>query len=222
VASAAEAKGAGVDSLERKAYFPTLIFQYVVENSADLNKVLLDLAYGEREQGIAANKPTAAEVGSWRSATNLHKSSGYEPLLAEIDAALSRMSEQLRYAKDHVLKVTSMWCVITPPGYGCRAQCHPGSLWSGCYYLQAPEGAGSVKFIDPRTTIIMNPPKYESKTKKARECLTKVDVKPVSGQMVIYPASLYHERDINLSKEEGYAGDRAFVGFNISQVKKSA
>jgi uncharacterized protein (TIGR02466 family) len=180
----------------------------------------MDLTYAEREQGIAVNKSNTAELGSWHSATALHKNPAYEPLLTEVDGALGRISQELNYATDQVLKVTSMWSIINPPGNGNRAHVHPNSLWSGVYYVQASESGGKIEFIDPRTVNIMNQPKYESKKKRPRECWTKVTYKPVAGRMLIFPASLYHGVDPNLSKKSGRAGDRVIVSFNINQVKK--
>ncbi len=208
------------DRFVRKLYFPTMIFQYDVENKDNLNKVLLDTIYSERERGVAVNKSNTAELGSWHSATNLHKKPEYEPILTEVDAALNRISRELSYAKDQVLKVTTMWSIINPPGNGNRAHVHPNSLWSGVYYVQAPESAGKIEFIDPRTVLIMNQAKYETKKKRPRDCWTKVNYKPIPGRMVIFPAWLYHGVDTNMSKEKGRAGDRIIISFNINQVKK--
>ena len=219
MSSTATAEVVESDKFLRKAYFPTLIFQYDVDGSEPLNKRLLDLTYAERESGVAVNKSNTAELGSWHSATGLHKNPAYEPLLTEINAALSRISDDLNYAKDRVLKVTSMWSIINPPGNGNRAHCHPNSLWSGCYYIQAPEGAGSIEFIDPRSITIMNPPMYERKNRPP-ECRTKISYKPVPGRLVLFPAWLYHGVDTNLSKEKGPGGDRIIIAFNINQVKK--
>lgn len=205
----------------RTGYFPTMIFQCDVENSKALNGTLVDLIYAERERDrVGVNKSNTAELGSWHSATNLHKKAEYAPLLTEVDSALGRISQELSYAKDHVLKVTTMWSIINPPGNGNRAHVHPNSLWSGVYYVQAPEGAGQIEFIDPRTIIIMNQPKYEAKKKRPRDCWTKVNFKPVPGRIVIFPAWLYHGVDTNMSKEKGRAGDRLIVSFNINQVRR--
>jgi uncharacterized protein (TIGR02466 family) len=214
-------KGAS-ERFVRTSYFPTIVFQYDVENAQSLNRTILDLIYAERERDRAGvNKSNTAELGSWHSATNLHKNKEYEPLLTEVGSALSRISQNLSYAKDQVLKVTTMWSIINPPGNGNRAHVHPGSLWSGVYYVQAPENAGQIEFIDPRTVMIMNQPKYETKKKKRpRDCWTKVNFKPVAGRMIIFPASVYHGVDTNMSKEKGRAADRVIVSFNINQVKK--
>lgn len=209
------------DRFVRTNYFPTMIFQYDVENSESFNNTLIDLIYAERERDrTGVNKSNTAELGSWHSATNLHKNADYEPVLKPIDAALSRISQELRYATDQVLKVTTMWSIINPPGNGNRAHVHPNSLWSGVYYVQAPEGAGKIEFIDPRTIQIMNQPKYVAKKKRPRDCWTKVNYKPVPGRMIIFPAWVYHGVDTNMSKEKGRAGDRVIVSFNINQVRK--
>ena len=203
----------------RANYFPTTIFQYDIENAETLNNTLLDLTYAERERDqVGVNKSNTAELGSWHSATNLHKKSDYAPLMSEIDAALGRVSDALAYAKDHALKVTTMWSIINPPGNGNRAHVHPNSLWSGVYYVQAPEGAGKIEFIDPRTVIIMNQPKYEAK-KRPRDSRSRVHYKPIAGRMVIFPAWLYHGVDPNMSKDKTRAGDRIILSFNVNQVR---
>ena len=208
------------EAFVRHNYFPTMVFQYDVPDCEQLNKSLLDLTYAERENGVAVNKSNTAELGSWHSATMLHKKPDYQPIIAEIDAALSRVSAELKYATDQELKITTMWSIINPPGNGNRAHVHPNSLWSGVYYVQAPENAGKIEFIDPRTVLIMNQPKYETKKKRPRDCWTKVNFKPVPGRMIIFPAWLYHGVDLNTSKEKGRAGDRVIISFNINQVKK--
>src|SRR4028119_1674109 len=83
------------DRFVRKLYFPTIIYQYDVENSEQLNNTLMDLTYAEREQGIAVNKSNTAELGSWHSATALHKDPAYDPLLTQVNAALNRISDEL-------------------------------------------------------------------------------------------------------------------------------
>jgi len=208
------------DSFIQKSHFPTLIFQDDVQRCDELNKSLLDLVYAERERGVSHNKSNTSELGSWHSATNLHKKSEYLPVLAEINAALERISQDLNYSKDHALKVTSMWSIINPPGNGNRAHCHPNSLWSGVYYVQAPENSGNIEFTDPRTALVMNQPKYETKKKRPRDCWTKANYKPVPGRMFIFPAWLYHSVASNVSKETGKAGDRIIVSFNVNQMKK--
>lgn len=209
------------DAIVRTNYFPTMVYQYDIEDKESLNQNLLDLTYAERERDrTGVNKSNTAKLGSWHSATALHKNPDYQPFLTHLDAALARISQELGYAADHVLKVTTMWSIINPPGNGNRAHVHPNSLWSGVYYIQAPAGSGDIEFIDPRTVIIMNQPKYLAKKKRPRDCWTKVNYTPTPGRMIIFPAWLYHSVDINMAKETGRAGDRVIISFNINQARK--
>lgn len=208
-------------SVSRTNYFPTMVFQYDIKDNSDLNRSLLDLTYAERERDrIGNNKSNTAELGSWHSATNLHKNDDYQPILAHIEGALGKISGELGYAKDQALKVTTMWSIINPPGNGNRAHVHPNSLWSGVYYIQAPSGAGNIEFIDPRTVLIMNQPKFIAKKKRPRDCWTKVNYTPIPGRMIIFPAWLYHGVDTNMSKEPGRGGDRVIISFNVNQARK--
>jgi uncharacterized protein (TIGR02466 family) len=197
-----------------------MIFQYEVENSEQLNKTLLDLTYAERDTGIAVNKSNTPALGTWRSATGLHKKPAYEPILTEVNSALSGMSEDLNYATDQMLKVSSMWSIINPPGNGNRARVHPGGLWSGLYFVQASDKGGNIEFIDPRTVFIMSPPKYRDQNKRPRESRTKITYKPIAGRMLIFPSWLYHGVDPNLSENCGRAGDSVIMSFKTNQVRK--
>jgi uncharacterized protein (TIGR02466 family) len=209
------------DSIVRTNYFPTMIFQLDIEDHHEMNKSLNALIYAERERDqIGVNKSNTAQLGSWHSHTALQKQPEYAELLAHINFATSRISEELGYATDHILKVTSMWSIINPPGNGNRAHVHPGCIWSGVYYIQAPEACGNIEFIDPRTVLIMNQAKYLPKKKRPRDCWTKVNYKPIPGRMIIFPSWLYHGVDPNMSKEIGRKADRTIISFNISQVKE--
>ena len=117
------------------------------------------------------------------------------------------------------IKIGTMWSIVNPPGSANRAHVHPGCLWSGVYYIQAPEGAGNIEFIEPRTTHLMNQPRYQPNTKRAKENWTKVRFDPVPGRMIIFPSWLYHAVDTNTSKEEGTKAHRVIISFNLNQVK---
>ena len=210
-----------MDTFVRTNYFPTMVYQVDVENPDDLNNSLLGLIYAERERDRSGvNKSNTAQLGSWHSNTGLHQNPEFGELLAHVNSVTGQISKDLGYATDHVLKVTTMWSIINPPGNGNRAHIHPGCIWSGVYYVQASAGAGQIEFVDPRTALIMNQAKFIPKKKRPRDCWTKVNYKPVPGRMLIFPAWLYHGVDPNTSKESGRKADRVIVSFNISQVKE--
>jgi uncharacterized protein (TIGR02466 family) len=204
----------------KRAYFPTLVFQIDVPNAEELNSKLLDAVYAEKERdqkGI--ERSNISSLGGWHSHNDLHKAPEFAELTKLIDAASVKISADQGYNEKYTIKATTMWAIINPPGSANRAHVHPGCIWSGVYYIQAPRGAGNIEFIEPRTAHLMNQPRYKPNTKRAKENWTKVRFEPVPGRMIIFPAWLYHAVDNNTSQEVGQKAHRVIISFNLNQVK---
>jgi len=213
-------KSAQKDTFSKKTYFPTHIFQMDVGDPKPLNDALTRQIYAEREKdraGIA--RSNYKELGGWHSHNNLHKAPEYKDLLAKINAASGFLSKELGYHADYSLQVGTMWSIINPPGSANRAHVHPGCLWSGVYYIQAPEGAGNIEFIEPRTVHLMNQPRFVPNQRRPKECWTKVRFTPTPGRLLIFPSWLYHGVDPNTSKLEGDDANRIIISFNLNQRK---
>jgi uncharacterized protein (TIGR02466 family) len=208
-------------AFSKKSYFSTLVFQIDLTNPLEMNSHLLETIYRERlrdQKGIS--RSNIPELGGWHSHNDLHKSADYAELVAQIGLATDRLSEELGYSQNHTIKIGTMWSIINPPGGANRAHVHPGCLWSGVYYIQAPENCGNIEFVEPRTAHLMNQPKYAANAKRPKECWTKIRFTPLPGRMLIFPSWLYHAVDTNLSKEPGEKANRVIVSFNLNQVKK--
>lgn len=204
----------------KRTYFPTTIFQVDLPDPEKLNTGLLENIYGERERdrkGISRSNFT--ELGGWHSHNDLHKEESYGDLVSRIGDATARMSDEMGYDPSRKLSIGTMWSIINPPGASNRAHIHPGCLWSGVYYIQAPEGCGRIEFIEPRTVHLMNQPRFKPNAKRHRDHWTKVRFLPQPGRMIIFPSWLYHGVDPNLTKEEGDAANRIIISFNLNQVK---
>lgn len=204
----------------KRSYFPTLIFQFDLPDPKPLNEKLLAAVYAERERdrkGI--ERSNIPELGGWHSHNELHKNPEFADMTALIGNATRRISEDQSYHEKYTFKIGTMWSIINPPGSANRAHVHPGCLLSGVYYIQAPENAGNIEFIEPRTVHLMNQPKFQSNSKRAKENWTKVRFDPVPGRMIIFPSWLYHAVDTNQSKAEGELANRIIISFNLNQVK---
>ncbi|MGR3660732.1 MAG: TIGR02466 family protein [Paracoccaceae bacterium] len=94
-------------------------------------------------------------------------------------------------------------------------------MWSGVYYVQAPEGAGKIEFTDPRTVQSFNSAAFIPNQQRPVECWTKVKVQPVAGKMLFFPSWLYHSVEPNLATGDGPDSDRIIISFNINQSKKT-
>jgi uncharacterized protein (TIGR02466 family) len=207
-------------SMKKRSYFPTLMYSFDLPDAQSLNDRLLPFIYAEREQdqnGI--QRSNYRDLGGWHSQTNLHKSPDFGILVEKIDEAGRLISDELGYHESYSLQVGTMWSVINPPGSSNLAHIHPGCIWSGVYYVQAPRNSGKILFTDPRTENLMQNPKYIPNKKRSKPCLSKVRYTPVAGRMLIFPSWLYHAVKPNLSEEKGANGERIIVSFNLSQRK---
>ena len=209
------------DTFRVEQYFPTLVFSVKVPDSAVLNARLIEAIYAQRERDrTGIRKSNFPELGGWHSHVRLHRERRFASLVRHVDAASDMMCRELGYHTSYRLSIGTMWSIINPPGGLNRAHIHPGCLWSGVYYVQAPSGSGSIEFTDPRTQNLMSPVAYIPGTRRPRICWRKVQYKPVAGRMLIFPSWLYHGVLPNRSKAEGKAADRIIVSFNLSQKKR--
>lgn len=207
-------------NVEQFAYFPTLVFKFDVPDAPELNDYLLPRIYAARDadkHGVV--KSNYRGLGGWHSREQLHKEPDFERLVRHVDAAGDWMSRELQYKSSFALRIGTMWSIINGPGAANLAHVHPGCLWSGVYYVRAPEKCGKISFIDPRTAHIMRKPVYESDKRTPKKCWTKVSFTPVAGRMLIFPSWLYHAVDPNMADTTQGSGDRVIISFNLSQVK---
>ncbi|MDE0001904.1 MAG: TIGR02466 family protein [Rhodospirillaceae bacterium] len=226
VSNRVDSEGTGVaglseDSLKVGRYFPTHIFSLKVPDSEVLNGRLIEAIYAAQERdGTGVRKSNYPQMGGWHSQVKLHKDAAFAGLVQCVDAATDMMCRKLGYHESYRLNIGSMWSIVNPPGGSNRAHIHPGCIWSGVYYVQAPKNSGRLEFIDPRTQNLMTRAKYIPDTKRPRDCWTKVRFKPVAGKMLIFPSWLYHGVGPNKSSAGGKDADRIIVSFNLSQVRR--
>jgi len=211
----------GQDELRRDDYFPTLVFSSVLHDAEEMNKEILASINLERDRDAKGiERSNYRSLGGWHSHNSLQKEKAFDRLTNRIHKMAAGVSENLGYNKSRHLEVTTMWAISNPPGSSNRAHIHPGALWSGVYYVQSPEGAGQIEFVDPRTVNLMNYANYIPNTKRKTECWTKVKVTPMEGKLLLFPAWLYHAVDPNLAKGNGRESERVVIAFNINQKMK--
>ena len=212
--------GDGADELRRDDYFPTLIYSIKLHDAESMNRDILEAIYAERDRDSKGiERSNFRSLGGWHSHNNLHKEASFKRLTDRAHTMLGGIHENLGYDPKTRLEITTMWSITNPPGSSNRAHIHPGALWSGVYYVQAPEGAGQIEFTDPRTVQIMNSASFIPNKRRKTECWTKVKVKPVAGKMLFFPSWLYHSVEPNLADGTGNASERIIISFNINQKR---
>lgn len=106
------------------------------------------------------------------------------------------------------LTLDSLWINILEPGGAHGGHIHPHSIISGVYYVETPEGAGGLRFEDPRLGLMMAAPARKAKAHEALQPFVTVPAE--SGALLLWESWLRHEVPVNQS-----AAERVSVSFNF-------
>jgi uncharacterized protein (TIGR02466 family) len=107
------------------------------------------------------------------------------------------------------LVLDALWINILPTGGIHTGHIHPHSVISGTTYVRVPDGAGALKFEDPRLPMMMAAP--PRKKAAARENRAFVYETPVPGTILLWESFLRHEVPMNMADDE-----RISVSFNYA------
>ena len=209
-------KSAG--KLFREAYFPTFIYYRDVPGVDDLNEDLKKKIYAWKRRdktGIVRSNMTS--LGSWHSDVDMNQREEFSEFVELINLTMLQVYENQEYDPDYVPVCDNMWANINPRyGYN-RTHTHPNVLWSGVYYIQAPQDSGRIYLTDPRVQATTVTPHLGKQASEMRDTWKEVYFEPVAGRMLIFPAWLSHEVQPNLTKLKGRAADRISIAFNYIQ-----
>lgn len=202
-------------------HFATLIFFRDLANAQEINAVIKPAIYAWRAQdpeGI--RRSNMKDVGSWHSALDMASRPQFGALATAVAAHAETLFAALGYHPAFGPALSNMWANIhARHGYN-RSHIHPNSLWSGVYYLQIPPGSGRLVFSDPRAQACHTRAVYRDDQPVPPSGWTEVYYQPVEGRLLFFPAWLRHEVEPNLSEQQGEAGDRISVSFNITQERR--
>ena len=105
------------------------------------------------------------------------------------------------------LQLDSMWINVLEPGGAHLAHIHPHSVISGTYYVVVPDGAGAIRFEDPRLGLMMaSPPRRKRAARANRPFITMA---PRPGMLLLWESWLRHDVPVNESDSE-----RISISFN--------
>ncbi len=189
----------------RDLHFPTPIYIFD-HNDPSLNEQLEKdiVAWSNQDKGI-----TRTNVQGWHSTTDMHQKPEYKKLVDGLFEA-----QHMIYKEEHLDSepfLGNMWANINPPGGMNRAHIHPNSLWSGVYYVKAPENSGQLKMEDPRSVALMVRPRQKAH-KLPQRLYRETHYEPIDGRCIMFPSWLMHCVDPNQSNDI-----RISVSFNFLQ-----
>jgi len=187
-------------------HFPTMIYIKDFSDPEKLNKYLEPKIIQWSQQDKGELKTNA---GGWHSATDMNHKREYDPLTRELFAMQDNIYKKEKLTMKPVLG--NMWANINYPGCFNRPHLHPNALFSGVYWIKAPENSGNLMLYDPRPGVQMTMPNRKKK-ELPHELWREVHYKPVAGRCIMFPAWLWHEVKPNESKDI-----RISVSFNFLQ-----
>lgn len=181
------------------AAFPTLIGRFKVPHPDPLNRELRSLILDR-----ARSEPNVphANVGGWHSRSDLlewpHpsvqtlKTSILEAVQQMIASTLEQMRQGGLTRSFNGSLALIAWANISRRGHYHALHNHPGSCWSGVYYVA---GGGDAGPEHPRSGIIdlLDPrPFTEMVTVPGDPYGQKLSIRPEPGMMLVFPGFLYH------------------------------
>lgn len=204
--------------LTKELFFPTPIYFADLEGSQALNLFLKTRIYAWRDQddsGIL--RSNVEQLGSWHSSTTMNTREEYQLFVAQVDEHMNALYKAQAYNESYKASCINMWANINPKNGYNRSHTHPGSLWSGVYYLQTPPNCGRILFQDPRAQAHILPPSLSKNAGESPEQWSEVFYEAVAGRLILFPSWLRHEVEPNVSDLPSPEGDRVSISFNYSQ-----
>jgi uncharacterized protein (TIGR02466 family) len=198
-------------------FFSTQIYFKDLENSKDINTKLIKnlTAWKNRdEKGIVRSNSLG-----WHSAVDMHHRKEYNYIIKELFKMQSEIFKHESYNTNTEAYCDNMWANINYKYSHNRNHVHPGALWAGCYYVQAPKHCGRIWFTDPRGEAHCQIPIFENTKdiQRPRNSWREVYYEPVPGRIIMFPGWLTHEVEPNMNKLKGVDSWRISLAFNFGQ-----
>ena len=187
--------------------FSTPLLRQVIPETEGLNrelsKIILDRAATESSDAIS-------NVGGWQSNSNL-----FEWPQPEIGRVGELAVEAVKVMTNYTAQTEAfqgaveleLWANVSGPGDSNKPHSHPGSMWSGIYYVDpgtSPKPhplSGVIEFMDPR-------PAVASLSVPGRPFDGAIQIKPEPGMLLLFPGWLVHF--VNPYRGEGFRISMAF------------
>jgi len=188
-------------------HFPTPVYIQEIPNAGELNFYLeKNILQWNKKDPKGVNK---TNVNGWHSQTDMNKREEYNPLTKQ----LFNMQEEV-FEKEYLTEkpvLGNMWANINYPGGYNRPHLHPNSLFSGVYWVKAPENSGNLLVYEPRPGAQCNMPNRK-KGPLPSQLWREVNYVPKAGRAIMFPSWLWHEVRPNESDDI-----RISVSFNFLQ-----
>ena len=196
-----------------RTLFATRLYEAVIEDE----QLLGELAHSIRSlaEDDEAGKRWSRDKGykGYTSYASLNDLPKRDPAFAELRRDLVRhaaaFAQELAFDLGRKPKLDSLWVNLLKSGGHHSAHIHPHSILSGTLYIEVPNGAGTIRFEDPRFPMMMAAPvRLDDAPEELRPF---VAVQPRPGLLLMWESWLRHEVLSGPAK-----ADRLSISFNFA------
>ena len=199
--------------------FPIPIFYHDLKNSNEINLKLKNLIFDWKDKDKGVER---SNVLGWHSKDDMHTKNYFNFFTDEINNIQNEIHLTEEYANNTELRVENMWANINHKYSYNRFHTHPGSLWSGVYYVQSPPNCGSILFKLVDRDLYGTPTYEKDNIDRQTHQWQTIEYKPIEGRVILFPSWLGHEVQQNLTDVEGENGNRISISFNtIQKIKET-
>lgn len=178
------------------ALFPTLLQRRPLANDAlisDLEEACWMIEDGDQAGHDWCEREGYPGYTSYASLDDLpHRAPAFSDLVAQLDQHAQAFADSLHWDLGTArLNCDSLWVNILGDGGHHSGHIHPNSVISGTCYIAMPEGAGRIKFEDPRLPMMMAAPPLKPDVDGSANRFHYVS--PEIGDVLIWESWLRHE-----------------------------
>lgn len=191
--------------------FPTQLIVAKSEKFLSYKDKILEACY--EAQLLNPEKRIRSNRLGWQSKIgDYHNDPAFKSLFDDFNDIFSHCLEnEFRCRKGIGYKISTAFLQISPPKAFNYSHIHPKPYFTCVFYIKIPENSGNISFGCPDTYILNNlvgnrDPEYVFE----KNLQTKFEVEPEEGMVLIFPSSLRHQVEPNLSQE-----DRISMGIDI-------
>jgi uncharacterized protein (TIGR02466 family) len=196
-----------------RTLFATRLYEAVIEDE----QLLGELAHSIRSlaEDDEAGKRWSRDKGykGYTSYASLNDLPKRDPAFAELRRDLVRhaaaFAQELAFDLGRKPKLDSLWVNLLKSGGHHSAHIHPHSILSGTLYIEVPNGAGTIRFEDPRFPMMMAAPVRRDDAPE--ELRPFVGIQPRPGLLLMWESWLRHEVLPGAAKTE-----RLSISFNFA------
>ena len=195
--------------------FPTRLYEAAIDDTEQLSE--LEEACWMLEDGDEAGHRWCEEKGypGYTSYASLNDLPKRAPAFAALEKQLLKQAgsfaEELGWEIERRdISLDALWINILGEGGHHSGHIHPGSILSGTLYIAVPEGAGAIRFEDPRLANMMAAPPLRDDVAEDQSRFVYIDPQP--GTLLMWESWLRHEVMASRTEEA-----RISISFNFGK-----